>query len=667
MAVFFNLLQTVLPVIILFMLWKAAFRVRFDLSASLQFLLIFGLTATTGVAILLVASMAYQYEKRNSLVADYKQRAVEILEKIDRNFSASYGDLLHQYRHLNSQLAKPGADVAKILAPLSLAYQEENLAFAGYTDQAGNFLFKAPETRSNSSTDTIESKYANLIGGISMQVIRTFNSSRIPGTVYSASDPVGMRSLSSRPVEGLLANRSTLQNITFDGDETLTFMDLSFNETDTASGCLFIVHEPRKMQLKYLSLTGQNIARSTGFELAAFPKRHIEKTAYFPRFSYTSELPLWKLHDLVNQTQVSSFKLGRIDNKEVLVAAIAGHNLKNYNLFLIMPFEQIRNEAGRLSGIFILATALSLLFITALSLVLVKSLISPVSRLAANATALKNSHSDFGETVVFSEANELESISTGLTDLIIKVREFNEGRSVKRHLLPPAALKAGQIILDGFQITNSREEKEIFHFAPIEDNLIFAFLMRTDLSGIEASLTLSMARMAVRLITEELNVHSAYHCLKDLEEYFRINLRRKLGGDMVAMLINTAEQKLIYAGCGAIKIILVDGSTGSHESLSLPDCEPGSSEFHKTGNNEAAFTPGMIAMAVSPVFSDLCKARLQQHLPEFIKTHLAGQSLRETMQSQVEQACATDFTESASLIIAQNLPSEKDNSCNSLS
>lgn len=666
LEIFFNLLRTVLPVIILFMLWKMAFRVRFDLSASLQFLLIFGFTAATGVVILLVASMSYQYEKRNSLIADYKQRAVEILEKIDRNFSVSYGDLLHQYRHLNSQLAKPGADPAKILAPLAMAYQEDNLAFAGYTDQVGNFLFKAPDTRSNSSSDTIESKYANLIGGISTQVIRTFNSSRIPGTVYSASDPVGMRSLSSRPVEGLLANRSTLQNITFDGDETLTFMDLSFNETDTASGCLFIVHEPRKMQLKYLSLTGQSIARSTGFDLAAFPKRHIEKNAYFPRFSYTSELPLWKLHDLVNQTQVSSFKLGRIDNKEVLVAAIAGHNLKNYNLFLIMPFEQIRAEAGRLSGIFISATVMSLLFIMVLSLVLVKSLINPVARLAANATALQNSRSDSTETVVFSEANELESISTGLTDLIIKVREFNEGRSVKRHLLPPAALMADQIILDGFQITNSREEKEIYHFAKIEDNLLIAFLMRTDLVGIEASLTLSMARMAIRLITEELNVHSAYHCLKDLEEYFRINLRRKLGGDMVAMLINTAENKLMYAGCGAIKIILIDGNSGKQENLPLPHCEPGSSEFHNNGTQEVTFAPGMIALAVSPVFSDLCSSRLTELLPGLIEQHLAGNSLREIMQNQVERACATSFNESASLIIAQNLPSAKDSSCSTL-
>ena len=650
---FFNLLRTVLPVIVLFLIWKTAFRVRFDLSASLQFLMIFGFTALTGVAILLTASMAYKYEKQNSLVADNKQRAVEILEKIDRNFSASYGDLLHQYRHLISQLSQ-GGEPEKILAPLALAQKEENLAFAGFTDQFGNFLFKAPATVNAGAADSIESKYANLIGGMAGQVVRTFNSSRMPGTTYSESDPVGMRSLSSRPVEGLLGNRSTLQNITFDGDETLTFMDLTINESDTASGCLFIVHEPRKMQIKYLSLAGQNISRSAGFELAAFPKKHSEKGAYYPRFSYTSELPLWKLHDLVNQTQVSSFRHGRIDDREVLVAAIAGHNLKNYNLFLIMPFERIRAEAQKLSNIFIAATVMSLLFIMVLSLILVRSLITPVTMLAANATALQNRRNETVETVVFSEANELESISTGLTDLILKVREFNEGRSVKRHLLPPEPLRHAAVTLDGFQIANSREEREIYHFSNIDENLSFAFLMRTDLSGIEASLTLSMARMAVRLITEELNVHSTYHCLRDLEEYFRINLRRRLGGDLAAIIVNHAENRILYSGCGAIRIILIDSATGSTEKIQFSATEPGTTEFHTEGTREAEFAPGRIALIVSPVFSEMCASRLPQILPEMLARSQTDPTLREFMQHQIESTCASGFTESASLLIVQH-------------
>lgn len=656
---YISILRTILPVLILLLLWKAAFMVRLDLSAGLQFSLVFGFTALTGIAILLAGTMAWQYEKHNSLVAEYKQRAVQILEKIDRNFSASYGDLLRQYRHLNQLIRVSDSTPTQVLAPLAAAQAEDNLAFASYTDRYGNFLFKAPQTYESGNSASIESKYANLIGGVSAQLIKSFNSSKMPGNAYAA-DPIGVKTLSNRPIEGLLANRSTLQNITFDGDETITFMDLTIDETDTASGCLFIVHEPRKMELKYLSMSGTTLTGSTGFSLAAFPKKHSDRSSYYPKFSMTTELPLWKLQDLVNQTQVSSFKQGRIDGREVLVGAIPGHNLKNYNLFLIMPFEPIKKEARRLTILFISATVLSLIFIAFLSMMLIRSLITPVEKLAANATALQNTVHTKTDTPVFCDGNELESISTGLTDLILKVREFNEGRSIKRHLLPPDPLTTKAIVIDGFQIARSNEEKEIYHFARLDDSLSLAFMMRTDLGGIEASLTLSMARMAVRLISEELNVHSAFHCLKDLEEYFRINLRRKLTGDFLLILFQHEENKLSYCGCGAIKLVFVDSVSGAVTKKGLPDCEMGSREFFEFGNQEMNFATGQFCLAVSSALHDQCTEQLSTLLPVLIKQNSEQQPLRELLQNEVEKVCSKDFFESASLIIAQHFNERKD-------
>lgn len=656
---FYSTLFTILPVILLLLIWKAAFMVRFDLSAGLQFSLVFGFTAVTGIAILLVGTMAWQYEKQNSLVAEYKQRAVQILEKIDRNFKASYGDLLRQYRHLNQLLGSSTATPDKILAPLAIAQSEDNLAFASYTDRYGNFLFKAPAVESSGNSTTIESKYANLIGGISSQLIKSFNSSKMPGNQYG-SDPIAIKTLSTKPAEGLLANRSTIQNISFDGDETITFMDLTIDNADTASGCLFIVHEPRKMELKYLSQSGTNLTGATGFSLVAFPKKHGDRSSYYPRFSLTTELPLWKLQDLVNQTQVSSFRQGKIDGREVLVGAIPGHNLQNYNLFLIMPFNPIKNEARRLTLMFISATVLSLIFIAFLSMMLIRSLITPIEKLAGNATALKNSEHLPADTLMLCNGNELESISTGLTDLILKVREFNEGRSIKRHLLPPEALSRDNVLVDGFQILRSNEEKEIYHFSKLNDELSLIFMMRTDLSGIEASLTLSMARMAVRLISEELNVHSAYHCLKNLEEYFRINLRRKLAGDFVLILIQHDENKLYYSGCGAIKLITIDSENGEVLTCTLPDCELGSRDFFAFGNQELAFTAGHICIALSASINEQCNEQLTALLPELKALNSQQQPIKEILQQQAESICATNLIESASMVVAQHFGAVKD-------
>jgi len=652
LSTFTSILQMIIPVIILFMLWKTAFMVRLGLSAGVQFALIFGFTAITGVAMLLAGTMAWQYEKQNSLVAEYKQRGVQILEKIDRNFSASYGDLLRQYRHLTKKLSNAEEPISKILAPLAAACREENLDFASYTDRHGNFLFKVPETKDAENRISIESKYASLISGVSSQVIKGFNSSKISGNAYEA-DPIGVKTLSSKPVEGLLANRSTLQNITFDGDETLTFVDLTIDEHDIASGCLFIVHEPRKMELKYLAVSSGVIKRSTGFSLAAFPKKHSDRSTYYPRYSLTTELPLWKLQDLVNLTQVSSFKTGRVEGKEAIVAAISGHNLKNYNLFLIMPLEPIKKEAMKLSIFFVVSTALALTFITFLGLMLVKSLIHPIIMLAANASALTSGKECSQPTdAIICEANELESISTGLTDLIIKVREFNEGRSIKRHLLPPEALQNSFLKINGLQISRSSEEKEIYHFASISENLSLVFLMRTDLSGIEASLNLSMARMAVRLLSEELNIHSAFHCLKDLEEYFRINLRRKLCGQMALLVINHEEKILSWSGCGKITLMMISDNNAVTLLPDLPDCEPGHSSFLAYANKEIPFCNGQTCIVLSPAIQDSCVERLQLLLPA-LKDRAGQPPLIELMTRETEKVCSSLNIDSASMVIIE--------------
>lgn len=644
-----NLLYTIVPVLILFFIWKTVFRFRLDLSVRLQFSLIFGYTALTGIIILLAGISAYQSEKQASLIAEQKHQAIRILEKIDRNFSASYGDLLRQYRHFNQQLNEPGADPKNILAPLQKAQKEDSLAFASFVNQQGIFLFRAPEFLEEGNTTVLEVKYANLINSVSSQIIKTFNSSRQAGNT-PGSDVIGVAAISSKPIQGLLHNRSTLQSIVFDGDETITFMDLTINASDTAQGCLFIVHEPKKLQLKYLSSSGKTIADSTGFQLVAFPKKASEKSSYFPRYSLTNELPLWKLQDLVNQTQVSSFKTGRIDNREVLVAASPGHNLRNFNLFLIMPMQTIQKDARNLTRMFLAATILAIFFIAFLSGMLVKSLIMPISRLAQSAGALTSSSPVSLETLMTTDSNELDSIATGLADLIIKVREFKEGRSIKRHLLPPRALEHDSIVCDGFQISRSSSEREIYHFAAISENLTMLFLMRTDLDGIEGSLNLSMARMAVRLIAEELNVHSTYRILKDLEEYFRINLRRKLGGDFFLCLFNQEENSVSWSGCGNIAAYLVAPAGREILPMELPQTQLGSTIFHNFTSQESEFKPGMLAVIVSPALAENCREKLDLMLPELQQPDI--ETLKRQMQNEAEKECAGKVVDSASLLLA---------------
>ncbi|MGM0600189.1 MAG: hypothetical protein ACQETH_10285 [Candidatus Rifleibacteriota bacterium] len=643
---YFSLLGILIPVFILFFIWKTVFNVRLDLSVGIQFSLIFGYTALTGILILLAGIAAFQNKKQASIIAEKKQEAIKILEKTDRDFIASYGDLLRQYRHLSHLLSLRDSKPEKILKPLQRGHKEGSIAFAGFTDQNGNYVFRAPRHTRESQITALEGKYSNLINSVSLQIIQTFNSTRQAGKTQQ-QDVIGVSNISARPVESLLYNRSTLQNITFDGDETITFMDLAINASDTAKGCLFIIHEPQKLQISYLNSAGNKINRATGFTLAAFPKSAAIKSHFFPRYSMSRELPLWKLQDLVNQTQVSSFKIGRINKKEVLVAATPGSNLRNYNLFLIMPLGAIKNEANQLTILFIAATILAIIFIAVLSGMLVRSLITPISNLAQCAGALSGSAQQ--QKLVVPEGNELESISTGLADLIIKVREFNEGRSIKKHLLPPVALKNGNLICDGFQISKSADEKEIYHFSNMDKENSLVFFMRTNQTGIEGSLNLSMARMAIRLISEELNVNTSYNILKTLEEYFRINLRRQLGGDFFLGIFNHAEEKLNYAGCGEITAFLIDSENIKLHKLEFEADSLGSSDFYSQSSNEIYFGKGMKALILSPILSANCNEKLKEIVPSLARKNIS--EAKSTLQSEAENHCRGDFVDSASLII----------------
>jgi hypothetical protein len=312
-----------------------------------------------------------------------------------------------------------------------------------------------------------------------------------------------------------------------------------------------------------------------------------------------------------------------------------------------MPTAPLKDEANQLTTLFLVATILAIIFIAVLSGMLVRSLITPITNLARCAGALTGSVQQ--QQLVVPEGNELESISTGLADLIIKVREFNEGRSIKKHLLPPVALINGNLICDGFQLSKSTDEKEIYHFANIDETSSLVFFMRTNQSGIEGSLNLSMARMAVRLISEELNVSTSYNILKALEEYFRINLRRKLGGDFFLGIFNHEEEKLNYAGCGNVSVLLIDAEETKQHKLEFEADSLGSSDFYSQSSNEIYFGKGMKALILSPILSDRCSDKVKTIMPS-----LARQSIEEaksTLQTEAEENCKENFEDSASLII----------------
>ncbi|MBQ2593978.1 MAG: hypothetical protein II567_11955, partial [Candidatus Riflebacteria bacterium] len=469
-------------------------------------------------------------------------------------------------------------------APLIKANQEEIIAYAVYVDQYGKILFHVPEITSEQGSN-IAKRYGNLVDRVAIQGLRTFNSSR--SKIESQKEPPSIQVLTTTAVEGLLSGRSKFIETKLDNEETLAFMDFVVNEEDFATGCLLIIHEPQKLERHYLNETGNNLNSTKDYELIAFPKTSSNQKSYYPRFSYYYEEPLWKLNDMVNQTQLPSFKSGKINEKEVLVAAIPANQMKNYNLFLSMPVELMGDKTISLSNVLLIGSICSLFFIIVISVILSFSINGPMNILKKNVQSIENKQDEIQQTINYSESSELESISTGITNLIIKTKEFYTKSNIVNELLPFKTFNDSCYKIDVFN--NSELNSNTLYYSstlPDQDILSIFAIKNGNNKGLESSLPLVMAGTVLKTIIEQTGQHSPSLLLSNLEEYFRVNHKVNLSFDAVVVFLNTKTGILNYSGYGDFNLIKYNYSQSGLECKIIDLLEDGNSirEILETGD-----------------------------------------------------------------------------------
>jgi hypothetical protein len=147
--------------------------------------------------------------------------------------------------------------------------------------------------------------------------------------------------------------------------------------------------------------------------------------------------------------------------------------------------------------------------------------------------------------------------------------------------------------------------------------------------------------MAVRLISEELNVNSSYHILKDMEEYFRINLRRNITGEFFLGIFNSEENSLQYSGCGNIKLFAITSDDKTLSRLELPPGSLTSKEFRSLANKKIDFPENSTAFIVSPAFSENCGEKISKIVNA--QSDIPLKILLEKMRTYAEEECSQGF------------------------
>ncbi|MBR4329264.1 MAG: hypothetical protein IKP71_05375, partial [Candidatus Riflebacteria bacterium] len=640
-----KLLYILIPVLFLFFLWAKIFKINFSFSVKTQAALIFGFSAFIGVIAIIISISAYKYEKKDSITNKFKQEAIEILEKVDQQYSDSFDDLLLQYRHFKTELADPRKSPKDILSPLIKANQEEIIAYAVYVNQYGRILFHVPEKPSDQYSN-IAKRYSNLVNHLAIQGLKTFNSSR--SKIESETEPPSVQVFTATAVEGLLSGRSKFIETKLDNEETLAFMDFTIDENDFATGCLLIIHEPQKLERHYLNETGVNINNTKDYELIAFPKTSSNQKSYYPRFSYYYEEPLWKLNDMVNQTQLPSFKNGRINDKEVLVAAIPANKMKNYNLFLSMPIELMGDKTISLSNVLLIGSISSLLFIIVISVLLSLSINGPMNILRKNVSTIKNKENEIQQFINYSESSELESISTGITNLIIKTKEFYTKSNIVNELMPFTPYIDSSYETNIFNSSELNSNSLYYVSSLAEQDVISIFAIKNgNEKGLESSIPLAMAGTVLKILIEQTGQHSPSLLLSNLEEYFRVNHKISLNFDAIVIFLDRKTGILNYSGYGKFNLIKCNNSDSGSECEIIKLLEDGNSirEILETGDINLELTADS-TIAISDRISDNQK----ENLKNSVKGTEANLS-KEELLNIISQNIKTDKNEKSFLYI----------------
>lgn len=551
-----RILLILLPFSILLFIWKYYYNINITTSIKTQAIFIFGFASLIGLITITINTISYQYEKKLVITQNYKNEAIDILEKIDQQFSDSFDDFLFQYRHIIDKLGKSKESPSEILYPLKKAQKDDIISYAVYIDKYGNVLFQAPSPKETGKSIKIADKYSYLLNGVTIQSLIAFNSSK--NLIKQDDDSKSLRTITAKSVENLLSGRSKFIETKIDNVDTLAFMDFNLNEEGIAEGCLLIIHEPRKLERNYLDEVGRNISKERNFELIAFPKTTSDLNLYYPRYSYIKEEPLWKLNDIVNQTQLSSFKEGKISGKNVIVAALPAIQMKNYNLFLSIPLEKIADKTFSLSKVLLIGTTFSLILILFTVILITNSLSSPIKILKNNTLAIKKDDST-NTVIIHSENNEIESISSSLENLVLKAKGFEENKNICNQLIPIKAYNDSNYEIDAIQTITNIEASFITN---LSNDIIFMCFITKNLTddSINSTIPLVMTTSAAKFLVEDLGVRSPSICLKNIEEYFKINYKLDINANIIAIFLNKKTNTITYSSFGKIKLLEYDYS-----------------------------------------------------------------------------------------------------------
>lgn len=555
-----SFLVVILFELLLVVIWAGVFGRNLVIPLRLQLLGWFGIAAVAGLAALIGFSHVYGQASQASLIRDNRNAAVRLLQSTDADFSPAFASWARVYRQaardIETGIAGTPASGSAFAAciPHLETYlrpfaEARNFSAAFLYDTTNNFRYKSIATP-DSTTGNFANDQSKIIQALAQKAMDKFNS--VPDE-DSEEMTTGSRNmlnvLLARPVEQLIRLRGTLQPMSLHGVNATVFLDLICTGDGLATAALVILHDTPVLEAKHLSATAANIERHTRHRLVALSKRSSGNLPAVPARGLLREPDLDRLRELLDLTGATQHRLGRIGGERMLVTAIPGRVMSDYNLFLLTPLQPIddavRAVSTRITLLAFAGTGFSLL----LAWMFGGMLLGPMRVLTEGIDRLVRMQLD--EPVSVGTGDELQRIGDGVTAIMEDLHERSLAKTVQEQLISGHPMTGSGWHLQGWSRSASDIGGEIFDMLPLPDGRIAFMVGDVAARGVSAALVMAMAKTATRLFLDEEKTTPTV-VLTELDRYFRLHARRLSRVGMLLGIHDPATGLLRYAATGRL-------------------------------------------------------------------------------------------------------------------
>ncbi len=459
-----------------------------------QLMGIFLLAGGVSCAGLFAFGTSYVDSRRDAIVRQCHERALQILQKVDDQFLPSLKPREEELRRSMKQaMGSSDPDYLKVFRS-GLEHEEFYIAcLAGEGKDLWDAVFHEKE-----SSGSIPRKYfKNVFQSLGSNLL-AYHFKGLEG--IPPSNPMTDALLSAPFVlETFFRMMGRIGTYNFLNHPGLVFVDFIRTRSGTPRGVLFLTFDSIMLEADFLKRARRRLARNSPFRLGAAPKSRSSPLGNIPGRAGENAL-FSELLEQTRQTGSPRSLIGTLKGRSVLATVAPGTRLLDFHLFLFTPFSVHESELSDLERRFRFLSILTMVFMIALGLIFSQSLLDPLQNLSAGLESLTCLR--LKDRISFRSGDELEEVAGGLNGVLADLEEIQAASAVQKELLPGRVISVGQFRARGFHRGVEPIAGSFFMVVPIPGGGIGFLAGEIRHSGILRGLLLAMYMTTFRLLFE---------------------------------------------------------------------------------------------------------------------------------------------------------------------